>query len=123
MLMKQCPMCGRVIDIGERYCCSCSMKKKKELAERERNYSGKRSYSHKKFYRSKEWQFLRTKKLSDSNYLCEECKKNGKTTMAMEVHHIVALVDDFSKRLDYNNLLTVCVSCHNKLHNKFGNKK
>jgi 5-methylcytosine-specific restriction endonuclease McrA len=30
------------------------------------------------------------------------------------VDHIIELRDDFSKRLDVNNLQTLCYSCHNK---------
>ena len=52
-------------------------------------------------------------------YLCQVCKKQlHKTFLAfygrkrIEVHHIVKLKNDFSKRLDDDNLICLCVYHH-----------
>ncbi|MEU3039173.1 HNH endonuclease [Nocardia salmonicida] len=34
------------------------------------------------------------------------------------VHHKVELKEDWSKRLDMDNLEVVCIGCHNKIHKK-----
>lgn len=34
------------------------------------------------------------------------------TTKNLQVHHIVSLEEDFNKRLNNNNLITLCPICH-----------
>ena len=46
--------------------------------------------------------------------LCEMCKENERLTVATEVDHIVPIKKDWSKRLDINNLQSLCHSCHMK---------
>ena len=44
------------------------------------------------------------------------CKDKGVITVATEVHHIIPLSIDFNKRLDDDNLMALCVSCHDDIH-------
>ncbi|EOB6976219.1 TPA: HNH endonuclease, partial [Staphylococcus aureus] len=37
-------------------------------------------------------------------------------TDAKIVHHIIYVDEDFNKALDLDNLMSVCYSCHNKIH-------
>ena len=69
-----------------------------------------------KFYQSKEWHELRMAKWVSANGLCELCLKNGIINEAREIHHIVPIEKDWSKRLDYDNLLALCSDCHNQQH-------
>ncbi len=55
------------------------------------------------------------------NPLCQDCDEKGKTTPASEVHHIIPINQDPSKRLDVNNLVSLCKLCHESRHGK--NKK
>ena len=71
-----------------------------------------------KFYQSKEWTLLRNQKFYDADGLCELCKKNGIIKEAKEVHHIVPIEIDWSKRLDYANLIALCSDCHNEQHER-----
>ena len=71
-----------------------------------------------KFYCSKEWKALRTEKFVEAKGLCEECKKKGKVVAGEEVHHTIPIEEDWSKRLDYDNLILLCKSCHNAVHNR-----
>jgi len=41
---------------------------------------------------------------------------------ANTVHHIIHLRDDPSREFDEDNLISVCSSCHNKLHPEKGGK-
>lgn len=50
------------------------------------------------------------------------CKSNGVIKQANIVHHIVPLRDDWSKRLSYDNLETICAQCHNAEHPEKGAK-
>lgn len=68
------------------------------------------------FYHSKEWKKLRVRALERDNYLCRLCLKRGKITPAKTVHHITPLRVDNAQKLELNNLITVCESCHNELH-------
>ena len=68
------------------------------------------------FYNSKEWHELRMAKWVSANGLCELCLKNGIINEAREIHHIVPIEKDWSKRLDYDNLLALCSDCHNQQH-------
>lgn len=48
-----------------------------------------------------------------ANPLCEECERNGYTTLMKEVHHIVSF-DGLNDplRLDWDNLESLCKTCH-----------
>lgn len=70
------------------------------------------------FYNSKEWRALRTWKFAEANGLCEDCRENGKIVVGKEVHHLVEISKDWSKRLDPDNLVLLCSDCHNKIHNR-----
>ena len=70
------------------------------------------------FYNSREWRDLRNYKFAMADGLCELCRKNGKVKAAREIHHIVPIEIDYSKRLDYDNLIALCSDCHNKIHNR-----
>lgn len=70
------------------------------------------------FYNSKEWKLLRNKKWYDCDGICELCKKNGIIRQAKEIHHIIPIETDWSKRLDYDNLLALCSDCHNLQHER-----
>ena len=46
-------------------------------------------------------------------YCCRLCLAEGRITMHdLGVHHIVPLMADFDKRLDNDNLITLCASHH-----------
>lgn len=70
------------------------------------------------FYNSKEWKKVREVRWQMDNGLCQECIKYNKITLADAVHHIVELKEDWSKRLDIDNLMCVCDRCHNNIHNR-----
>ena len=68
------------------------------------------------FYNSSEWKNLRNQKFYDADGLCELCKKNKIIKQGREVHHIIPIETDWSKRLDYDNLILLCNDCHNEQH-------
>ena len=71
-----------------------------------------------KFYQSKEWHELRMAKWVSANGLCELCLKNGIINEAREIHHIVPISEDWSKRLEYDNLIALCPAHHQEMHNR-----
>jgi len=69
-----------------------------------------------RFYASKAWRTLSKYKLGVCSWCeCDECKGNGIKKIATEVHHIVDLQVDWSKRLDYTNLMSVSKECHSRI--------
>lgn len=124
MIYKLCRRCKAPIMHPLTYCSKCQKiheEKQIELQrERERRYNSKRDPKYKKFYNSNEWKILKEKKLQDEQYLCERCKK-----LAVEVHHKKPIQTDegWELRLDYYNLESLCVDCHNYRHKRFQRKK
>jgi 5-methylcytosine-specific restriction protein A len=70
------------------------------------------------FYQSRDWRALRAAKFVQANGVCERCLKNGIVRVGREVHHIVPIDKDWSKRLDINNLVCLCSDCHNSEHSR-----
>ena len=70
------------------------------------------------FYQSKEWKFLRNQKWVSANGLCEMCRAKGIIRSAKEIHHIVPIEIDWSKRLEYENLIALCPQHHQEQHNR-----
>lgn len=68
------------------------------------------------FYQSKEWKLLRNQKFYDADGLCEICRAKGIIKSAKEIHHKIPIEEDWSKRLDYDNLIALCSDCHNQQH-------
>lgn len=68
------------------------------------------------FYCSREWQQLRQAKWVSSDGLCEMCRAKGIIRSAKEIHHKIPIEEDWSKRLDYDNLIALCSDCHNFEH-------
>ena len=74
-----------------------------------------------KLINTAKWRRLRLHKLNQSP-LCEECRRNGKTKLAEEVHHIIPVESVSTERqmnsLMYNhqNLMSLCHECHVAIH-------
>ena len=52
--------------------------------------------------------------------LCEQCLKEGRYVAVEEVHHIVPLAEGGSN--DESNLMSLCRSCHEKIHHERGDR-
>ena len=76
-----------------------------------------------KIYNGTRWRNLRRSYLME-HPLCEMCLSEGITTPACEVHHIrhINVGNDELEMMDIaydsNNLMALCSSCHDKIHNK-----
>lgn len=75
----------------------------------------------KRFYQSKRWR-RKTKEIrARDNNECQHCKQQGKYSAAVCVHHIKELKDYPMFAMNDSNLITLCATCHNKIHDKFEN--
>lgn len=65
------------------------------------------------------WKRIRDLYLSQ-HPLCEECLKEGRYVPAEEVHHILPVLEGGTHNV--NNLMSLCKSCHTKIHIKRGDR-
>lgn len=131
MIIKLCAKCGQTIQYPKRYCDSCQDIVNKRNQERKKEYNKRydqdRDPNTVAFYNSDEWKGLRDYKLQQVDYKCEECMeqfKAGKIPLrwvrfAEEVHHLEEVKDNWSRRLDYTNLLALCHIHHNHKHGRY----
>lgn len=63
--------------------------------------------------RNKEYSAARAMKLEQQPF-CERCLRDGAQTVATQTHHIQGR--DGERMMDVENLLAVCVYCHEWLH-------
>lgn len=86
--------------------------------------------SKKKFYGSVEWAYIRGQAMKRDNYECQHCKQEGLVTIdskkvegerkeiILNVHHKKEIETHPELSLEIDNLETVCVSHHNRIHGK-----
>jgi len=103
-MLKSCKYCNRIHD--SKYDCGKKPQRKKQGNNKD------------KFRWTSAWQKKREEIKERDKYLCQACIRNLKGTIArytydsLSVHHAVPLEDDFEKRLDNDNLLTLCDPHH-----------
>lgn len=78
------------------------------------------------FYTSREWYDVKEILMLDRHMMCEVCHKLIREKYKAIGHHKIELdmvnVNDPSISLNLENLMLVCNTCHNALHNRFGSK-
>ena len=124
MLVKECNRCKKFIPYGVAYCEGCApiVEKEREARRLENSRASNRRYNktrdpkYSKFYNSKGWRTLSKARLQGDGYRCVKCGK-----FASEVDHIKAIQtpDGWELRLDYDNLQSLCLECHNEKHERF----
>ena len=118
------PSCDRLIPYDQRYCSQHQYKKPIDYADDKerhkinadtyhRRITSKHEGKYQRFYRSTAWKRLSHHWLMLHPF-CVQCMARGIYRKADVVDHIVELRDDWSKRLDENNLQSLCYSDHNK---------
>ena len=110
--LKPCkhPYCPNLIEIGTTYC-------EEHQKQSHKDYKALRTdIEEQKFYTSALWRKVRLQHLKEEP-LCRMCKAEGRTTLADMVHHIQEIKQDGAK-LAKDNLMSLCQSCHMKLHRR-----
>lgn len=70
------------------------------------------------FYKTKRWKEKRVVILKRDEYRCQECKRYGRMAAATTVHHINPLRLRPDLRLADWNLVSLCGSCHELMHDR-----
>ncbi|WP_286680113.1 HNH endonuclease signature motif containing protein [Tepidanaerobacter sp. EBM-49] len=120
MLRKTCPRCGAIIEMAQTYCEQCQQEADKQKQERQIRYDTEIRYKRDKkyhdFYNSLEWEKVRQAAVARDHALCQDCLKQHRIKPYDTVHHIEPIKDNWGKRLDLNNLICLCESCHQERH-------
>lgn len=101
-----CKICGVVISARSVICLSCHNKLQDKGLSTERT----------KFQNSKEWKEVRDQCFTRDNHTCQWCTTRGGK---LEAHHIKSWKDNLEVRLCLDNLMTLCVDCHRRLHRRW----
>lgn len=104
------PGCPKLSD--GRYC----EEHRKQVARQYERYS--RDPVIKKKY-GRAWKRIRDSYVKEHPF-CERCFEAGKLTPVDEVHHIVPLARGGTH--ERGNLMSLCRSCHNKIHHELGDR-
>lgn len=105
-MLKSCRYCGRIHD--ETFRCKAKPVPKKDGGKEQAFRSGHA------------WQKKRAQVKERDGYFCRVCltrsaEDRGRyVTKELEVHHIVPLREDWERRLDDANLITLCRDCHER---------
>ena len=112
-MLRSCKYCGRIHD--SRFICPSKPKYKKQITEVD------------KFRWTNNWQNKREEIKKRDLYLCQICIRElylseseadkKYNTKDLEVHHNIPINEDYNKRLDNDNLLTVCDYHHKMCEN------
>lgn len=73
-------------------------------------------------YKNKKWERKRRSILVRDGYMCQICKRYGKSVQATVVHHIKH-ADEYPELMyEDSNLISLCAACHEKAHPEKGRK-
>ncbi|MBO8164690.1 MAG: HNH endonuclease [Brevibacillus sp.] len=70
------------------------------------------------FYKTAKWKNKRERILRRDQYLCQECKRYGRSTPATTVHHVYPLEQHPELALVSTNLISLCSACHDAMHDR-----
>jgi 5-methylcytosine-specific restriction enzyme A len=113
--LRQCsyPLCNELVRASY---CDEHMKKKKEQSNVSQQFYNMyvRDKERTAFYKTKQWEKVRVLALRRDHGQCVPCDKQGKTTPANIIDHIIPyeVAPDLGLTLD--NLQTICIACHNR---------
>lgn len=105
------PGCPRLTD-GQ-YC-----EEHRKLVDSQYNKYSRSPDVHKTYGRA--WKRIRDRYAAE-HPLCEQCLKEGRITPVEEVHHILPISQGGTH--DRSNLMSLCQSCHTKIHHEIGDRQ
>lgn len=104
--------CSKRAVPGSQYC-----EEHKKLYEKQYDTYTRSPDHHRRYGR--EWRRIRDRYVLEHPF-CEECLKNGVLTPVEEVHHIVPVSRGGTN--ECSNLMSLCQSCHTKIHHELGDR-
>lgn len=118
MFKKTCN-CGSIIPSSKARCDRCQVGVDRRRAEYQKEYDRtERDWTY-YLYKSSAWQRVRRIVLHRDNHLCQVCLDRGRVTQATTVHHIEELRENYKRRLDKDNLISLCNRHHKQIHDTY----
>lgn len=115
-IYKRCSRCGKRLPSGWK--CPCLKKRHQEYDRYSRD---KRT---KDFYGSKEWECARDAALEEDGKIdIYIYMTTGKIVLADTVHHIIPLKDDWNRRADIENLMSLNHDTHSMIEQMYRKDK
>lgn len=118
-LMKYCNRsgCNRLVPQGVRYCAAHTIGKTEENRQRHKEYDAHcRNQKAKEFYNSAEWKAARDAAMArDAGIDIYLYITESRIEPADTVHHIVELMEDYEKRCDMDNLISISEATHSMI--------
>lgn len=118
-LMKYCNRtgCNRLVPQGVKYCAVHTVGKTEENRQRHKEYDIHcRNQTAKDFYNSAEWKAIRARAMSrDAGIDIYLYIMEGRIVPADTVHHIAELMEDYSRRCDMDNLISISEATHSMI--------
>lgn len=121
MLKKFC-RCGKIIPQDISRCSECEAKLTNRNRKGYKQYKSKRTdIKEQKFYSpsNREWKITRQAVINRDNGICLLCDSKNNRGYVDDVHHIVELKEDWSRRCDMMNLISLCKRCHLYVHKMY----
>lgn len=116
--LRKCkaPACGKLT--RDKYCEDHEHLIEKDKREKWIQYDRTKRYaednkSYHAFYKSPQWIGMREAVKRRDHGLCVKCKSQNRLVPMDVVDHIIPLKDDWSLRLNPENLQSLCHACHN----------
>lgn len=106
------PGCARLAEENSTYCDEHKKVMDKQYQTYERPADINKKYG-------RPWKRIRDRYVKVHPF-CEMCFKEGKAVPVEEVHHIIPLSRGGTHRSD--NLMSLCQSCHTKIHIELGDR-
>jgi len=109
---KQCNHagCNKLVDYTTKYCEKHEAMKKPQQTD-SFEYKRKKYGKYHAFYKTRHWRRL-SELQRIKQPLCEMCLEQGIIKKADVADHIIEIRDDWSKRYDDSNIMSLCHSCH-----------
>lgn len=126
VLYKLCSYCNSKHEYGNKCKNGCMDKIKRERSrEYDKNVRNSQdNIKYVNFYNSSSWKRMTEHIKRKYNGLCLMCLlREDKITTCDVVHHIKEIKSNWEDRLREDNLITLCHSCHNSLHNNYTEDK
>ena len=103
MMRKSCKYCGRTHAIGH-------------ICKDKPRYDKPRTKGIDKFRHTRDWLHKRAEIIERDGYRCRLCEEERRPRRynpgTLSVHHIIPMSEDWSRRLDGDNLITLCSKHH-----------
>lgn len=116
MINRICSRCGKIVPVGQR--CTC------QPAYRRDYNRFRRDKSIQQFRASDEWKRVRQQVIERDEGLDQYVlHETGELKAGFSVHHIVPLSEDWSRRTDTRNLITLSDDTHSSIEYKYKGKQ